>query len=213
MTDTMSQGTSRVTGSTGDAARDVAGNATQAAGDVAGTARQQAGLVAGEAVNQAQQLIGQAQQELNEQATQQTQRLATNIRELARHFASMADSGRPGSPAETVVRRLAESSDRVARYLEGKQPGDMVTDIQQLGRRRPGEFLLGAALAGVAVGRLGNAARKSSTSDTPDRSKDLPPTTLPSAGAREVVQPPVTGAATVEHVAAHDPYPTMGGAV
>jgi hypothetical protein len=205
-------------------AGEVAGATTSAAADVTGTAKEQAGQVVGEAVNQAQDLLEQTRQQVSAQASEQTQRLAGNVRELAEQLNSMARSGEPGTTAHSLVQQLAEHGRRAAGYLEGREPGDLVADLQSLGRRRPGGFLVGAALAGAVVGRLAAAKRKQSSGGTPGTSigatdGSAPMTTVgatsETAGpagttalypnsmpVRENVTP---GAPTVE------PYPATGG--
>src|SRR4051794_16922229 len=171
-------------------AGEVAGATTSAAADVAGTAKEQAGHVVGEAVNQAQDLMEQTRQQVTTQASEQTQRLAGDLRplpqqvtpmapaghagatpgfvgeQLAEQLTSMAQSGQPGTTAHSLVQQLADHGHRAAGYLEDREPGDLVADLQSLGRRRPGAFLLGATVAGAVVGRLAAAKRKQASSDT-----------------------------------------------
>ena len=214
---TTTTGTAKQTAETAkEQAGQVAGTATSAASDVAGTAKDQAGQVVGEAVNQAQDLLDQTRQQVTAQAGEQTQRLAGNIRQLAEQLTSMAQSGQPGTTAHSLVQQIAERGHSAAGYLEGKQPGDLVSDLQSLGRRRPGAFLLGAAIAGAAVGRLAAAKRAQSGSDTGTSAAGLTSETSGPAGTtalypnavpvREHVPP---GAPTVEPVgvASVDPYP------
>lgn len=140
-------------------AAQVGSKATEAAGATASTAKEQIGNVAQEAAGQAKNLWSQASSDINEQATQQTQRLTSNIRQLAEHLTGMADNGESGSPAQSLVREAGSRAHGVADYLDGRQPGDFLTDIQQFGRRRPGAFLVGAAVAGFLAGRLVKAAK------------------------------------------------------
>ena len=171
---------------------------------VAGTAKEQAANVVGEAMTQTQNLLGQASEQVSAQATEQTQRLSQNIRQLAQHFSQMAGAGEPGSTAHSLVQTAAQHADRAAGYLDGKHPGQLVTDVQNLGRRRPGAFLFGAALAGIAVGRLAGAAKRATSDDSSTQPRatfptptDAPPVAEPYPPIRNV--PP--GAATIE------PYP------
>ena len=180
-------------GTAKEQAAQVAGTTASAAGDVAGTAKEQAANVVGEAVTQTQNLLGQAGEQVTAQATEQTQRLSQNIRQLAQHFTQMAGAGEPGTTAHSLVQTAAQHADRAAGYLDGKQPGELVTDVQNLGRRRPGTFLLGAALAGIAVGRLAGATKRATT----DESSTPPPVAEPYPPIRNVSP----GAATIE------PYP------
>src|SRR5206468_5945323 len=165
--------------------------------------------VVGEAMTQTQNLLGQASEQVSAQATEQTQRLSQNIRQLAQQFSQMAGAGEQGSTAHSLVQTAAQHADRAAGYLDGKQPGELVTDVQNLGRRRPGAFLLGAALAGIAVGRLAGAAKRASSdeSSTPSGSALATPTLTPTGtptGTPPVADPypPIRnvspGAATIE---------------
>jgi hypothetical protein len=51
--------------------------------------------------------------------------------------------------------------------LEQREPGDLVAEVRRFAQRRPGAFLVGALLAGVAAGRLtrGVIAASSDKSD------------------------------------------------
>src|SRR5690242_2487325 len=145
-------------------AAQVGSAATDAAGATVSTAKEQIGNVAQEAAGQAKNLWSQASSDINNQATQQTQRLTSNIRQLAEQLTGMADNGESGSPAQSLVREAGQRAHGVANYLDGRQPGDFLTDIQQFGRRRPGAFLAGAAVAGFLAGRLVKAAKNAEPS-------------------------------------------------
>src|SRR5206468_12878559 len=135
--------------------------------------------VVGEAMTQTQNLLGQASEQVSAQATEQTQRLSQNIRQLAQQFSQMAGAGEQGSTAHSLVQTAAQHADRAAGYLDGKQPGELVADVQNLGRRRPGTFLLGAALAGIAVGRLAGATKRA-TGDQPSTPEpSMPESSMP----------------------------------
>jgi hypothetical protein len=41
-----------------------------------------------------------------------------------------------------------------ATFLQNREPADLLDEVRSFARRRPGTFLLGAALAGVLAGRL-----------------------------------------------------------
>ncbi len=154
-------------------AAQVGGAATDAAGATVSTAKEQVGNVASEAAGQAKQLWSQASSDINEQASAQTQRLTSNIRQLAEHLTGMADNGESGSPAQSLVREAGQRAHGVADYLDGRQPGDFLTDIQQFGRRRPGTFLVGAAVAGFFAGRLVKAAKNAEPSTSQTGSTDI----------------------------------------
>ena len=170
-------------------ARAVASTATSATQDVAHTAMEQAGQVAGEAAARAKDLVGQAKDEVGVQVEEQTTRLAGTLRSTAQELESMASSAAPGSTAQQLVQGIAGKGIQLADAIEQQGPGGLVQSLQDLGRRRPGMFLLGAMAAGVAVGRLGRAAKSASGAPagapTPSavRSRPLPgPGTTMSSG-------------------------------
>src|SRR5690606_38442178 len=94
----------------------------------------------------------------------------------------------------------------ISDYLERQGVEGLVADLQGFARRRPGAFLGGALLAGLAVGRLakasGSASRASAqsgpepgpvgtgASDPPALSAGPPPAVPPSAGSLPGDAPP-----------------------
>jgi DNA-binding protein H-NS len=191
-----------------EAAR-VAGTASDKVTDVASTGIEQARQVTDQAMEQAHQLLDQATSQLHGQASEQTQRLSANLRQLGEHFSTMADSGQPGSTAHSLVQQLADRAHQAADYLERREPGDILNDVQDLGRRRPGAFLLGAALAGIAAGRLTTAVKDAKETGTAGRSTPLPSGATTTAASRRTT---ATGGASVDGAAvAVDPYPAPGG--
>ncbi|MFJ4567324.1 hypothetical protein ACIP4U_27230 [Streptomyces caelestis] len=204
MSDAAQGGTTRLR-QTGETARAEASATTdqarQAAGEVTGTAVDQAKAVAGEARQQAgavaQDLRGRAMHEVEEQ----TRRAAGSLRQWADDLAGLAENARSGSPARGLAAQAADGGHRAADYLDEQGAEGALTDVQDFARRRPGMFLGGALLAGLAVGRLVKAAGKSDGS--PERSDGAPertqrpevpaegqPTALPSGPPPEM-QPSV----------------------
>jgi hypothetical protein len=148
-------------------ASQVGGAAAQQAGAVAGTAKEQAGQVVSDARAHAQDLIGQTTSQVGAQADEQTQRLSGNLKTLSEHFSTMASSGEPGSTAHTLVDEASRRTADLSSYLDGRQFGDIVNDVKGFARQRPGAFILGSAVAGLMVGRLGRAVK-----DAPDSQDD-----------------------------------------
>ena len=128
-----------------------------AASQVAGTAKEQAGQVAGTAKEQAGQLVSQTRDQLSEQAMSQRDRAIGGVRSLSEEMRAMADSGQSGMGSQ-LVRQGADITEQIADFLEQREPAELVDELRSLARRRPGAFLLGAAIAGVAVGRLTRGA-------------------------------------------------------
>jgi len=162
-------------------ARGVAASATSATQDVAQTAKEQATQVAGEATAHAKDLMAQAKDEVTVQVEQQTVRLAGTLRSTAQELQGMAVNADPGSTAQQVVQTLADKGTRLADVIEQRGPGGLVQSLQDLGRRRPGTFLLGAMAAGVVAGRFARAAKSAGTTQSAPTS---PPSAQPLPGTQ-----------------------------
>ena len=125
--------------------------------EVAGAAGEQAKRVAEEARVQAGNVLGQARSQLTEQATVQKGKATSELRTVGNDLRAFADGtfiGQPAPALSQVARTASETIDGLAGWLETRQPADLVTELRGFGRRKPGTFLLGAALAGVLAGRL-----------------------------------------------------------
>lgn len=151
-----------------DVAKEQAGDlkdtVTAEAGNVAGTAKEQAANVAGEAKSQARDLLRQTQRELREQAATQQQRVASGLHTVSGQLGDMASSAEPGV-ASDVVRQVADRAGGVATWLDGRDPGSLLTELTSFARRRPGLFIGGAVVAGVLVGRLTRALASGAKDD------------------------------------------------
>ncbi|SCE16334.1 hypothetical protein GA0115261_1034710 [Streptomyces sp. OspMP-M43] len=150
-----------------DAAREGTDLVADKAGDVAGTVREQAAEVTGEATARAQDVIGELRSQLEDQARSQTQRLADNIRRLADDLHGMSRNGDSDSSAVGAVKQIADRGHQAASRLEDRGPDGLLGDLQGFGRRRPGAFLAGAALAGFATARLAKGAKAADGAEDP----------------------------------------------
>jgi vacuolar-type H+-ATPase subunit H len=139
----------------------VADEAKQAAGGVAGTAREQAREVGSEAQTQARQVGRQVREKVSAETESQAHRLAGNLRQWADELATMADSGKPEAAPREFVSQVANAGRSAADYLDEHGVGGVMQEVQGFARRRPGAFLVGAALAGFAAGRVAKATRES----------------------------------------------------
>ncbi|OSZ62176.1 hypothetical protein OQI_01020 [Streptomyces pharetrae CZA14] len=149
---------------TGEAARTeasaTAGQAKQAAGQVAGTAADQAKAVAGEAKQQVGAVAQDLRSRAKDEAEAQSKRAAETVRHWADDFAALAENAQSDSPARSLAAQAADRGHRAADYLDRQGVGGVVSEVQDFARRRPGAFLGGALLAGLAVGRLVKVAAK-----------------------------------------------------
>jgi hypothetical protein len=117
-------------------------------------AKQEAGNVAYEAKSGAQDVLRQAKAGLNSQAGAQQQKAAEGVRTLSSQLRSMADAPGQQGVASDLVRQAAERTSLAASWIEGKDPGTLLNDVQSFARRKPGAFLLLSAGAGLLAGRL-----------------------------------------------------------
>jgi hypothetical protein len=132
-------------------AREEAGAAGQR---VAETASDQGAQVAREARAQARDLLGQARDQVTEQARNTQGQAADGLHSLAGELREMANGGERQGVASDLAAEAADRLGSLADWLGRREPGDLVEEVRRLARRRPGAFLLGAAVAGVLAGRL-----------------------------------------------------------
>jgi hypothetical protein len=149
-------GTPSTTDVAKDEARNVGQTAAQAGTQVASTAADQAKNVTAEARYQVQDLVHQGRSQLQEQARTGQQKAGQGLAEIAQQLRSMVEGGgqTPSGPAADLVRQAGDKVDEIATWVQHREPGELVDELRSFARRRPGVFLLGAALAGIAAGRL-----------------------------------------------------------
>jgi uncharacterized protein YjbJ (UPF0337 family) len=168
-TDTYSTEGSGSSGGTTQAAKDQAQNVkettTQATQQVAETAKQQVGQVAGDVKEQAQTLASQAKSEVSGQVVSQRDRAADTLLSLSNEFRTMADSSSEGGLGATLARQGADLTEQVATFLSYREPAQLLDEVRSFARRRPGGFLMGAAIAGAVVGRLSRGAMSARSGD------------------------------------------------
>jgi hypothetical protein len=214
--------------STTDVARDQAANvgrsASEAGSHVAQTATEQARVVVAETTRQARDLLGEAGGQAREQAASQQQKAASQLRTVADEIAGMADKGGQSGLATEVARQAADRMHGAASWLEQREPADLMQAVRDYARRRPGTFLVGAAVAGLAVGRLtrGLTAAAQSGAETPasqpepgpEPRRAIPPAGFaPSpAGQGDLTAPPTVPEypTTPEYPATSVPDPAVG---
>ncbi len=149
-----------------DEATDVGRTAADAGRQVAGTAAEQAANVAQEMKTQARDLLGEARGQVQDQARAGQQKAADGIRALSQELREMADGSQQSGTVSEVARQAAERADGLADWLGRREPRDLVEEVRSFARRRPGAFLLGAAVAGVVVGRLTRGAVDAARADS-----------------------------------------------
>ncbi|WP_139977308.1 hypothetical protein [Nocardioides litoris] len=152
----MTQTPSTAASTAADQGRRVAGVAQGEAAHVAGEAKEQVRSVASET---AQQVSGQ----VGEQSRQQKDKLVGTLDTASDDLHRMADSSEGGLAAD-VAREVAGHARSLSDYLGSREPGELLDDVRDLARRRPGVFLLGALAAGVVAGRVARGVKDAGSS-------------------------------------------------
>jgi hypothetical protein len=137
-----------------DQAATVGRSVGEAGSHVAQTAADQAREVVSETRRQARDLFGEATGQAREQVSAQQQKAARQLRTVSDELHEMAAKGGQSGLATEVAQQAAERLHGAASWLEQREPADLLQAFRDFARRRPGTFLVGAALAGLAAGRL-----------------------------------------------------------
>ena len=147
--------------------------ASEQASELGSTVREQTARVRGEVVEQGKTLAEEARSQVESQAHAQSRQLADRLSRLGDEVRALAE-GRP-EEAETVRPYVTNAADAVydaadrlytlASDIDTRGLTGVLDDLQAFARRRPGAFLLGAAVVGFGVGR---AVRTSSGEDGGD---------------------------------------------
>ncbi|KDN22962.1 hypothetical protein [Amycolatopsis rifamycinica] len=137
-----------------DEAREVASTAADRGGEVAQTAADQAKHVAAHAQQEARDLLREGREQLQSQARDGQRKAAESLHQLAGQLERMAEQTDSPGLAGDVARQVSDRTRTVADWLEHREPGDLLDEVRRFARRRPGTFLVGAAVAGALVGRL-----------------------------------------------------------
>jgi hypothetical protein len=77
----------------------------------------------------------------------------------------MADGtsdGAPG-PARDLIQQASGKLEELGSWLQDREPADLLDEVRAYARRKPGTFLLGAALAGIVAGRLTTGVKAAHT--------------------------------------------------
>lgn len=138
-------------------ASEVKDTAKAEAGHVAQTAKQEASNVAHEAKTQAKQVYAQSKQQLSDQAATQQQRVADGLRSIGEELQSMARGSENRGMATEFVEQASTRLTDASSWLSQRDPGSLLNEVKSFARRKPGVFIAGALVAGLAAGRLTRA--------------------------------------------------------
>lgn len=158
--------------------------------EVAGTAREGAAEVAKETAAQGRYLYERARDQAADETGAQVRRMAAGVRRIADDLRHMGDEAKPDSPATSLVRQAADRGQRLADRLDRQGPDELLNEVKDFARRRPGLFLAGAALVGFAVSRVGRGI--GSAASTPSGAAGEEHPSVPASGPSVGTVPPIT---------------------
>jgi hypothetical protein len=169
-TNDMSTKTSDIASTAKQETGAVAQTAADAGKEVVSAVSERTSAVAGTAKQQLSSIIDQTKSELRTQAEGQGHQVINGLRTLSDQVSALS-SGRPEEAGQVGV-LLDEGRQRLQSYLgslELRGPQGMVDDVTRFARRRPGMFLIGAGVAGFAIGRLVRSAAAEQGSQSSQR--------------------------------------------
>lgn len=144
------------------AARDegfeVAQHAKEAAGQVGSTVREQASQVTQETAAQARHVVKDVRERVAAEAEDQAQRVSKQLGRIADELGQMAGNAPSDSMSAGAIQSAADTSRQAARFLDERGAQGLLDSARDYARRKPGTFLLGAAVAGFLVGRVAKSA-------------------------------------------------------
>jgi hypothetical protein len=207
---TAKEQTSEAASTAMEGGRWVASVGAEEAKTVAATAADQAAQVANEVGMQARTLVDQSKQQLLTQAQTQTDQIAAKLRELGDQVQALVEGRtQDAGPVADYARQAARSASQFAGRIENRGFDGVIEDVQRFARRKPGTFLLGAALAGFGAARLLRAGAMAGSSARPQQPMgDLPMGDVPMPSYDELplaTQPPPLVDVTDSTVAAEMP--------
>jgi hypothetical protein len=91
--------------------------------------------------------------------------VAKQLLSISSELRSMADNSGPGMAADLAQQAASRVRD-AGQWLDNREPGQVVADLQSFARRRPAVFLLLAAGAGLVAGRLTRGLKGAATDDS-----------------------------------------------
>ncbi|RKS75683.1 hypothetical protein CLV35_2160 [Motilibacter peucedani] len=182
-TDAAKQAAGETAATAKEQAAGVGQTAAAAGQQVAATAKEQGSQVVAEAANQARDLLGEARSQAQSQAGVQKDRAVTSVRSLADELQALVngEGGQSGIATE-IARQASERLHEVAGWVESREPGDLLTEAKEFARRKPGTFLIGAAVAGLMAGRITRSTVAAVHEDSDDTAS-VPARTYPSSDA------------------------------
>ncbi|SFB85162.1 hypothetical protein [Tropicimonas isoalkanivorans] len=167
-----------------------------------------------------------ASEHIQKQAESARDGIADEVGSVGRALRSASSELRDGSPQEQIFSTAANALADFSDTMRGKDLGQMLSEVNDFGRRNPMAFLGGAALLGFAGMRLARASYRSPSSPSAPAPATIPstpsvsPTTstpstspaAPPASGVGLATPPTTPATGNPSTSTISPSPSTGAA-
>jgi ElaB/YqjD/DUF883 family membrane-anchored ribosome-binding protein len=182
----------------GQDAQQVGETAKETAKETVAEAKGQAQQAVAEAKYQARDLFEQTRREVSTQSSDQQRRLAGGIRSFSGDLQSLASGDAQEGLATDLVRQASSYADKVGRWLDEREPADVLDEVSRYARRHPGTFIAVAAGLGLLVGRVARSLKDESADQggsaavgTGTAQASFAPPSYPPASAYPPPPPPV----------------------
>ena len=142
--------------------------AVSEAGHVAETAKGEAKAVAQEVKYQAKDLYAQTQRELKDQAQVQQHRAAAGLRSVSDELDSLTANAQNPGLAVDLLNQVSTRLSGAASWLGDRDPSAVLSEVKSFARRKPGTFIIGAAVLGIVAGRLTRALAANASDEHAD---------------------------------------------
>ncbi len=138
------------------AAKDDAARAQSTLSREAESAREEGERAMRTGGEEASRLAETAKERAGEAVENQKETMADSLGDFAAAIRKASDElgGRDQSMAASMVREVAHGLEQASRSIHGRNVQDLTRSVASFARRQPTAFLVGATLAGVALGRF-----------------------------------------------------------
>jgi hypothetical protein len=98
--------------------------------------------------------LEQARGQVGQQLSTQQSKLAESIHAVAKELGNLGANSEGPAFIGDLAQQAANKVGAVGHWVQNSDPADVLDQVRTFARRKPGQFLLGAALAGAVAGRL-----------------------------------------------------------
>jgi ElaB/YqjD/DUF883 family membrane-anchored ribosome-binding protein len=163
----------------------VTGNAASAG--VGSLAKNEAKNVTAETRREVRALYRKTTSELSDQVSTQQKRAAQGLLTLSHQLGTMASRSQDSGIATDLTHGASQQIARVGHWLDTKEPGDVVNEVKEFARSKPGTFMALAAGVGLLAGRLTRGLAGEASYDSPTVNRDALTAAGPTTEAFPVV--------------------------